>query len=987
MPDQIYIGTVKGLKENPLPFNIDNDAFPVLYNAYAWRGRIKRKRGTSFLGRFQRQVQLVAANPLPWQYLGPNLTNTSANAFYNLLALFGAPSAIRISNVTQATQAVVTVGTHSYTTGEVVYIYAISPGSMTQLNFHYFTIVNISATTITINVDSTGFTPYIGNTGIVSLAGGPSIVPGSISLVINGNTYTEAATPDGNLIGLPANVPAQINYATGILNVLNAPGAQITGTFSYYPDLPVLGLEDLVSNFSNSEFPFLLRFDDTYAYEINQTGVPFFYSVSYYKNTNNPVIWTNTDDNQFWSTNYQSAFWVTNSKAGFHFVNGTATLQTGTTITFNFKSGGNNFTTLIVGDVLWFNEWGGGSTINGLNGTVTNASGSASGNYVVTFDTSVTVSGTGIAQLLTNSIPNQDGIRWYDGDPTGANGIPPAMPTGLGWVNFAPPLTAISVTINDQTSDLYYLVGALAILPFKDRLLFFAPQIQSSTGPVIQLPLQDTVLWSWNGTPYYNALVPTNLNNTETFDVRAYYVDQTGFAGYLSAGISQPILTVMNNEDVLLIGFGGAGKKTRFVYTNNDLQPFLFYLINSQFPSASTFSAIVLDRGGIDIGSYGITMTTQQSCDRIDLDIPDEVFTIQALNNGQKRVNAVRDFFREWIYFSYPTGDGVATNQSYVYPCQSFLLNYRDQTWAIFRENFTHHGTFRRTTNRTWTTLPFPTWNSWTEPWSAGSTQALFPSIVAGNPQGFVLIKDAAGGGEGISGSVVGIQDDGMGFTQMTSINHCVNSGAISDIPSGDYLLFNNFLNATYLNGQIALVNRVIDADNFVVDIPFQFFDYTGLGTYARLSQPLIQTKQFPFYWEQGRQIRLQAQKYLFDKTADGEVTVNIYLSQDPNTIWNSGNIVPQTQVTNSSLIYSQKVYTCPESTNLGLTPANINLQTPTAAGQFQIWHRMNTSLIGESVQIGICLNDTQMRTLELATAEIALHAIQLTLSPGPLLS
>ena len=36
----------------------------------------------------------------------------------------------------------------------------------------------------------------------------------------------------------------------------------------------------------------------------------------------------------------------------------------------------------------------------------------------------------------------------------------------------------------------------------------------------------------------------------------------------------------------------------------------------------------------------------------------------------------------------------------------------------------------------------------------------------------------------------------------------------------------------------------------------------------------------------------------------------------------------------------------------------------PTAAGQFQIWHRMNTSLIGDSVQIGITLNNIQMRDL-----------------------
>ena len=145
--------------------------------------------------------------------------------------------------------------------------------------------------------------------------------------------------------------------------------------------------------------------------------------------------------------------------------------------------------------------------------------------------------------------------------------------------------------------------------------------------------------------------------------------------------------------------------------------------------------------------------------------------------------------------------------------------------------------------------------------------------------------------------------------------------------------------------------------------------------------------KQFPFYWEQGRQLRLGVQRYLMDRTATGQVTININLSQDPETTWNFGPIVPSQNVLNSSLEYSQILFTCPESTNLGLTPANVNLQMPTAAGQFQIWHRLNTSLQGDSVQIGITLSDLQMRDLTLATSEIALHGIQLTIYPGPLTS
>ena len=55
MAEKLVVGPVnKGLKTNVLPFNIDNDSFPTLINAYQWRGRVKRKRGTSTLGRLQR---------------------------------------------------------------------------------------------------------------------------------------------------------------------------------------------------------------------------------------------------------------------------------------------------------------------------------------------------------------------------------------------------------------------------------------------------------------------------------------------------------------------------------------------------------------------------------------------------------------------------------------------------------------------------------------------------------------------------------------------------------------------------------------------------------------------------------------------------------------------------------------------------------------------------------------------------------------------
>jgi hypothetical protein len=882
MPDQLFIGNFsKGLKLDRLPFAIDNDAFPTMFNFYSWRGRAKRKRGTIFLGQLEIQVQSVASGALPWQD-GPIALVGGA---VNLITYLGLPTT-------------------------------------------------------------------------------STITPGSISFVVSGQTYTEPTIPNGTLTGSLGGT-GTINYATGTVTITGATVGPLTGFFSYFPGNPVMGLRDFVAPGVNMLYPLLMAFDTTNSYQINQSSTSvFFYNVNYYKGTNIPFVWSGADYQLFWTTNYSGALWATNNKPGFNFVTATYVSGSGsTTVTFNLKNLGVNFTTLVVGDKLWFNEFT-GSTVNNITGTVSSIAGAAAGNYVVTFATAQTVTGGGIAQLLTNTIPGQDGIKWYDGDPTNGTGLP--TNTGLGWVNFAPPLTAGTVSIDNETAGTYYLVGALAIVPFKDRLIFFSPYIQTSTGNAIQL--SDTALWSWNGTPYYAAPVPTG----ETFNIIAYYVDQTGAGGYLPAGISQPITTVSNNEDVLLVGFGGDGRKTRFVYTGNDLQPFLFFNINSELPSSSTFSAVALDKGAIDLGPYGISMTDQQSSQRIDLEIPDSVFQVQSLNNGVLRVNAIRDFFKEWIYFSYPVN-----NSPWKFPTQTFLFNYRDNTWAVLYENFTAHGRYRPQIKRTWKTTGFASWSVWREPWNSGSSSALFTNIIAGNPQGYVLII-GQGTGEAPSGTIQAISDYN-GNTQITSTNHCV-TASNPGTGTGDYLFITGCLGTTSINNLVGQVVKIIDANNFVIDLPFPAGTYLGLGTFTRLSQPLLQTRQFPFYWNEGRQLRLSVQKYLMDYTASSQVTVNLYLSQDPDNAYNSNMVNPPP----NGLVYSQIMYTCPESTNIGLTPANVNLQMPTAENQYQIWHRFNTSLIGDSVQIGITLSDAQMRNLTYATSEITLHGMQLTIDRGP---
>lgn len=1040
MADKIFIGNFpQGLTQDRLPFFIDNNSFPTMFNFYTWRGRARRKRGTSFLGRgqvfFSSQSAGSVTLPAATYALFANIT----------LYTTSVPTSVKISTAQPGAN--------------------IAPGTASLP-----LVITIGSQTLT---DTTG-------SGIFVITGS-----GTISA-------------------------ASIQYGTGILSLTGGTGTEavVIVSGSYFPGLPSLGLEDyippipVVQTQTGFAYPQSLAFDQNYSYQ-NFTSSTLssttYFNTNFFKNpptgttgytdyvtktTQTPFLWTGANYQQFWTTNFEQALWATNGTPGVQMQAITTIVVVSTTkVTFTIAN-----SPAVIGDFVFINEVvdsgmsPSANTLNGQSGYVTAV---GTGTITVTFpNANIVASGTfsgGIIQYLTNVVPTTtsssmgDGIKWYDGDPTVSSGLPSNSATG--WVNFAPPLSAGSERIDIYYSGTnpFYLVGAKAIFPFKDRLLFFGAYIATSAmifsreNPIY---LQDTVVWSWNGAPYYTCSfeLPNNILTvfdpiltpgtgvatipTEGAQINAYYTDETGFGGFQSSGTKSNIISVGKNEDVLIVGF--LNVQTRLVYSGNDLAPFQFYSINSELGATATFSGITLDRGVITYGDYGFALTTQTGSQRIDLQIPNQAFTINSTNFGVQRINSERDFYKEWIYFCYPPTNQPATS---LFPTQTFFYNYRDETWAIFYENFTTHGSFWRYADLTWATLPYATWDEWTDPWDSGSQQALFPSVIAGNPQGFIVVK-SQGTAEAATGYITNCTANSNGDTNINSINHCVSMG--------DYLYIQNCLGTINLNGEIGQVVSITDANNFTLDLTFPSQVYGGLGTFARLSQPLLQSKQFSSYWEQGRKIRIGAQKYLFDNSSTGEVTLNMYLSQDPDTIFNASPIYPSADSINDAVIYSQIISTAPEplistisffslgslgngsattltanltyplipsstliqignvatfmdngtggftvtgtgissgssinyqngevvlvfssAPNLQPSYANYkfisqNVQNPTATNQFQIWHRMNTSLIGDTVQFGITLNDKQMRNLSIATAEITLHAASIDISPGP---
>jgi len=902
MGEKIVVGPInKGLKLDRTPFVIDNDSFPTLINAYQWRGRVKRKRGTSFLTRLNR-------------------------FFDSLYSAYG----------------IIT----------------------------------------TIVLDGSG----VGNllTGFSIPETNASLVPGTITITdtVSFIIYTDP-NQDGTL-----SPSGTINYSTGEITILAAAGHAISATFYYYPDLPVMGIEDLA--LIPTQFPGNILFDTRYSYNLLSVFPYPNYDVSFFKNpivdpllilpgyipktVATPVTWNGQDYQQFWTVNYEGALWETNgfpvpfnsTNIGMQFdtITAIAIVAAGPPAIVNITLTVNP-TVLVVGDFVFLNEIVGMTGINFQTGYVIAVAGN-----IITVELPLAIVGGawtsgGIVQYLTNrSDITKDNIRFYDGDPTDGVVTGPTPIPGHGWVNFMPPLSQNPFSIANLPPRIYYLLGAKVIFPFKDRLLFLGVAVGDSSGAVFYL--QDTIVYSQNGTPYYtesfnspsgdptlpktafeSLLTPDN----QTASSAAWFEDQTGFGGFISAGIAQPIISCESNRDVLIVGFDRT--QTQLVYSGNDIVPFNFYVVNSEYGTSSTFSVINTDDGVLSRGSRGFIISNMSGAQRFDLEIPDEVFEINLTVNGNERLCAIRDFINEWVYFTFPENI-----DSYRFPNQTLFYNYRDQSWAIFFESYTTYGNFRRQTGFTWQTvgLVYKTWIEWNEPWDSGNTTLLQQEVLAGNQQGFVLARDE-GTGEGIS---LYIQSFSGATNIVTSPDH--------NLVNEDFIVINGALGdvAEFVNGEIfSVFNVTQNTFQLNPDPELGTASYLGLGVITRMYVPQIQTKQFPVAWGMGRKTRIGPQQYLLSRTAESQITLQIFLSQNAASAYNEGLIVPNPASVNNSLIYSQILYTCPESTNLGLTPANTNLQMVTAPQQAQIWHRVNTSLIGDTVQLGFTISDEQMRDLE----------------------
>ena len=292
------------------------------------------------------------------------------------------------------------------------------------------------------------------------------------------------------------------------------------------------------------------------------------------------------------------------------------------------------------------------------------------------------------------------------------------------------------------------------------------------------------------------------------------------------------------------------------------------------------------------VGDKAIVAADSNRVERIDLVIPDQVFDIQNENEGLLRVQGIRDFQKELVYWCYPDGQTeAAPGTPTTFPNKVLVYNYRNSSWAIFRDNVTAFGTFQSENDITWDSQSIY-WDSEVVTWDDVANQARFPLIVSGNQQGFVHYYQIDG--EGGTPLVNANEQPSLtveaialvsGVLTITSPNHNLETGEI--IYLSDLLFVDNFSFlpvATSLNGLIYRVTIVdentftLSSWNFVNDEYVTNFSFTpnlsaatyiGGGYITLFPQPKIQTIDFNPFQTKGRQTKLSYIDFLMDVPGD----------------------------------------------------------------------------------------------------------------------
>ncbi len=422
--------------------------------------------------------------------------------------------------------------------------------------------------------------------------------------------------------------------------------------------------------------------------------------------------------------------------------------------------------------------------------------------------------------------------------------------------------------------------------------------------------------------------------------------------GYIDAPTDQSIVSAQFIKDRLIVYFERSTYE--LAYTGNQLVPFVWQKLNTELGSQSTFSTIPFDQEVLTCGNSGFHDCNGSNVVRIDDKIPDEVINIAVSNDNNERVCGIRDYATEVVYWSYKTDQDYPTQR---YPTRVLLYNYKNRTWSFNDDTITAFGYFEQNTGLTWANY-LDSWQTWTDSWGSGITQAGYRQTIAGNQFGFIFTIDRDNTQLAPVSQITNMTSAGVGPYIVTIISRYHN------LVSGDFIALLDYTSTqpdAFLDAGYEVT--VIDKDTFTIITDISPVAYLGNAYFRRLPCIDIYSKQWNPYIKKGRDVFVSKIDFGVIRTVNGECEVDYYAS--------SGN--------DSSLINAVATGTILGNGNLSSAPYPLISQEVNAS---LLWHPIYLQNEGQFIQIRMYYNNLQLSNLLIADSDFEVQGLILHCMP-----
>jgi len=773
----------------------------------------------------------------------------------------------------------------------------------------------------------------------------PEIEPGSLVITIAGAdtaTFTDDGDGSFTVTGKGDATGSYVNYATGEINLEFNPAAvgavAISADFNYFPSLPAMGI--IMRERPNVNFEQTLIWDTKYCYAFDGINYNEFLSTA-------GITW-NGSNSQFFS--------------GANFRGSDAATRELFITNFNLDATGNPMR-YTDGVTTWTDFEPSIASTQVNNQALTNNPAGASpyvdtivvlgGAPIVPGTVTITMSnGTDPDTIWTD--PNRDGT--LKGSPNTSSGTIDYTSGAINLVVNPVMGSAISTVTVNYKYESSWLFSAKILIPYYGRLLAFN---------VFEGATRATA------TQYFNRLRFSQVGDPTQSG--AWDASIFGRGGFIDAPTSEAIISAIFYKNVMIVFFERTTWQLRYVGDYG--LPFVWERISSDLGSESQFASILFDEGVLGVGDRAIISATSQGTQRIDLKIPDVVFGFRNDNQGLTRVHGVREFKKELVYWCY--NDATETNSDSVFPNKTLVYNYRNDTWAIFRNNVTVFGRYYSLNQILWSRTDI-LWGDFEVFWRDPEGQSEFPFVVCGNQQGFIHFYGYHSEDEK-SLSITGI-DRTADPLELTIVNHNLQDDDLIYLENLDFIDTTTSADVTTdLNDEIYRVQTIVspayDPDTIKIskwdassyNDSFSYTPASGTGTYigqgtaTLLPRMKIVTKDFNPFTMEGKQTKMGYVDFLTDKTTTGQINVNVYAD---TAIRETGNL----QVGQNNLP----------------TQENPLFNDPISA---IVWNRFYSTVFGKFISLEITYDEVQMNDRTILDKPFELNALILWVKPGGSLS